>query len=155
YADEGSYTVTVAVKDDEGTLGRGTAVVTVADVKPAVNAGWGATLSQGGTFASSGSFTDPSGDTWTATVAYGDGSGLQPLTLNADKSFSLSYLYGNQGNFTVTVSVKDNEGTLGTSTTTVTVVFRPATISGRVFQDINTNGAQDSGERGIAGQTIL
>jgi hypothetical protein len=32
-------------------------------------------------------------DMWTATVDYGDGSGIQPLTLNEDKTFTLSHEY--------------------------------------------------------------
>ncbi len=52
-----------------------------ANTAPTVNAGLDTTILEGGTFSSSGSFTDPDSDTWTATVNYGDGSGAQSLTL--------------------------------------------------------------------------
>src|SRR5262249_30580575 len=64
---------------------------------PTVNAGPDATLNAGATFASTDSFTDPDPDTWTATVDYGDGSGAQPLALNADKTFSLQHVYATSG----------------------------------------------------------
>ena len=54
---------------------------------------------------SSGSFTDPGADTWTATVDYGDGSGVQALTLT-DKTFNLSHTYADNGSYTVTVTCR-------------------------------------------------
>jgi len=86
-----------------------------------VNAGSGATLDAGQTFVRSGSFSDPSADTWTATVNYGDGSGDQPLALNADKTFALSHPYPTAGSYTLTVKVRDDEGTIGSSTLIITV----------------------------------
>jgi PKD repeat protein len=85
-----------------------------------VNAGPAASLDEGGTFTSSGSFTDPGADTWTATVNYGDGSGAQPLPLSG-KTFSLSHTYADNGLYTVTVAVTDKDGSVGTGTTSVTV----------------------------------
>jgi len=39
-------------------------------------------INEGSFFSSSGSFHDPDlGDVWTATVDYGDGSGVQPLAI--------------------------------------------------------------------------
>ena len=62
-------------------------------------------VNEGATFTSSGSFTDPGADTWTATVDYGDGSGDQPLSLGPDKTFTLSHVYADNGRYTVTVTV--------------------------------------------------
>jgi hypothetical protein len=129
YADEGSYTVTVVVTEGSGASGSGTLLVTVNNVAPVVNLGPGATINEGGTFNGSGSFVDPSADTWTATVDYGDGSGPQSLTLNADKTFALNHLYGHAGTYAVTVAVKDDDGTVGTSTLTVTVNNLPPTVT--------------------------
>jgi hypothetical protein len=94
--------------------------VTVGDVTPLVSPISGGTLNAGTTYTASGSFVDPSNDTWTATVDYGDGSGVQPLTLSG-KNFSLSHLYTAPGNHAVTVKVIDDDGTTGTQTAGVMV----------------------------------
>ncbi len=121
YADDGVYNVTVAITDDDGGVGSDTALVTVNNVAPAVDAGPDTTIDEGDTFVSAGSFTDPGADTWTGTVDYGDGTGPQPLALNPDKTFALGNLYGNDGVYTVTVTVTDDEGGVGIDTATVTV----------------------------------
>jgi hypothetical protein len=128
YADNGVFTVTVTVTDDDGGSGSDTVQVTVNNVPPIVDAGADATINEGATFSSTGSFTDPGADTWTATVNYGDGSGSQPLTLNADKTFSLSHTYPDNGLYTVTVTVTDDDGGAGVDTVTVTVNNAPPTI---------------------------
>jgi len=120
YADNGAYTITVAVKDDDNAIGTDTAMVTVNNVAPTVNAGTDATINEGSAFSSSGSFTDPGADTWTATVDYGDGSGVQDLTLTG-KVFSLSHVYADNGSYTVTVTVKDDDNGVGTDTAVATV----------------------------------
>ena len=90
YADNGQYTVTLTVTDDDSGEGTNTLTVTVNNVAPTADAGSDATINEGGTFTSSGSFTDPGADTWTATVDYGDGFGVQALALDEDKRFALS-----------------------------------------------------------------
>ncbi len=73
------------------------------------------TINEGDTFTAHGSFTDSDSTAWTATVDYGDGSGVQPLPLNPDKTFSLSHLYVDNGSYTITVSITDNGNLTGTS----------------------------------------
>jgi hypothetical protein len=94
--------------------------VTVDNAAPEVDAGPGAAINEGDAFTSSGSFTDPGADTWTATVDYGDGSGVQPLTLTG-KTFSLSHVYADNGAHTVTVTVTDHLGGVGQDTALVAV----------------------------------
>ena len=123
YADNGAYTVTVTVKDDELAEGSDTATVTVNNIAPVVDAGLDATIVEAGTFTSAGSFTDPGADTWTATVDYGDGTGSQALALNPDKTFSLSHVYADDTGspFTVTVTVTDDDSGTNSDAAAVTV----------------------------------
>jgi hypothetical protein len=121
YADNGIYTVTVTVTDDDGGPGSDTVQVTVNNVAPTVDAGAGATIDEGALFSQSGSFTDPGTlDTWTATVDYGDGSGVQALALTG-QTFALSHTYADNGIYTVTVMVTDDDGGPGSDTVQVTV----------------------------------
>jgi Ca2+-binding RTX toxin-like protein len=128
YADEGSYTVTVHLIDDDGGAVTATAQVTVRDVAPVVIVGPTATINEGGTLTLAGSFTDPGLDTWTATVNYGDGSGAQNLTL-VGKTFSLNHAYPNSGTYNVTVTVTDDDGGVGVGILTLVVNNVPPTAS--------------------------
>ena len=83
----------------------------------------GATIIRSESYGSSGAFTDPGADAWTATVNYGDGSGTQSLALSG-KSFSLAHSYATAGTFTVTVTVQDDD--LGTGSRTGTAVVLSA-----------------------------
>jgi photosystem II stability/assembly factor-like uncharacterized protein len=113
YAREGTYAATVRVTDDAGAVGTATTTVTVANVAPSVQGGGAASIIQGSAFTRSGSFTDPGADTWSATVDYGDGSGLQGLGLAGNKTFVLSHAYGRAGTYWVNVKVTDNSGATG------------------------------------------
>ncbi|MFI5377669.1 MAG: right-handed parallel beta-helix repeat-containing protein [Tepidisphaerales bacterium] len=71
----------------------------------AVSSGADTAINEGSGLARSGSFTDADiTDTLTATVNYGDGGAMIPLTLNADKSFLLAHTYEENGLYAVTVS---------------------------------------------------
>lgn len=92
------------------------------------------TITRGAVLTQAGSFADAFGNSWTATVDYGDGSGVQPLTLNPDKTFNLSRLYAAApGNYTVTVTVDSDTGGFNVKTFTVTVV-PPRTVAKFVVQ---------------------
>src|SRR5258708_11835025 len=82
----------------------------------------GAKILEGATYAATGWFRGGGRDPWTATVDYGDGSGVQPLALTA-KTFGLSHVYGGVGSgpFTVTVTVADDDSAAGTAHASVTV----------------------------------
>lgn len=92
----------------------------ISNQPPQINPIADPTINEGGTYSTNGSFNDPSSTSWTATVDYGDGSGVQPLTLSGT-TFSLSHLYKDNGMYTVIVRVTNNQGAIGTGTATVTV----------------------------------
>src|SRR5262249_25578468 len=95
--------------------------VTVHNVPPAVDAGDDVRLPAGGVLNRAGSFTDPSADSWTGTVDYGDGGGVQPLPLDRHGRFHLQRRYGRPGAYRVTVTVADYDGGVGTDHFLVTV----------------------------------
>jgi N-acetylneuraminic acid mutarotase len=79
-------------------------------------------------FSSGGNFSDPDPQDWTVTVDYGDGTGMHTLPLfnlqpghNPTAQFSLNHAYRDNGVFTLTVTIDDHAGGLGTATAQVTV----------------------------------
>ncbi len=122
YADNGSYEVTVRVTESgaDAAVGSASTTVTVSNVAPTVATFAGATILRGEQYSAAGSFTDPGADTWTATVNYGDGSGVIPLALTG-KTFQLSHTYVVAGSFTVSAQVTDKDGGVSTKTAQVIV----------------------------------
>jgi len=130
----GSTTGQVSVIAEAGSISCLTtstcAALTVANTSPSVTifGPSSVTLEPGGTLSAGGSFFDPDGgQTWNATVDYGDGSGVQPLTFvpgggqGPRGTFSLSHVYGHTGPFTVIVRVSDGAGGQGSAALAVTV----------------------------------
>jgi RHS repeat-associated protein len=115
------YTASFTVTDSGGAFDQATFVIAVNNIAPLVDAGSDASIDEGSNFASTGSFTDRGTDTWTASVDYGDDTGVQPLTLNPDKSFDFLHVYADDGSYTVTVSVEDDDAGAGSDSLTVTV----------------------------------
>jgi len=121
FTQDGTYTVTLVVTDNDGLTDEITTTATVANVAPSSAAFAGATgLLPGEQYTSSGGFTDPGSDSWTATVDYGDGGGKTALSLTG-KTFALSHTYQAAGTFTVTVEVSDDHVT-SAATQSVTVM---------------------------------
>ncbi len=150
YADNGTYTVTVKVFDDDGGSDAKTFQVSVLNVAPLLSAPVNQTINEGSllTLTNIGSFTDPGFDnplnagnaanggetveTFTFTVNWGDGTATDsgngtidvhgsPGTLTAG-SFDGSHTYADNGNYTVTVTVFDDDGGQDQTTFTVNVL---------------------------------
>lgn len=109
YADNGVFQVTLTVTDPSGLSSAAVSSATIGNVAPSVDPVAGATILQGEQYTSAGGFTDPGSDIWTASVDYGDGSGLQPLLL-VDKTFVLSHTYAVPGTYQVNATVSDDDG---------------------------------------------
>ena len=125
--DDPTETVRMVIRDKDGGETEYLHVITVNNVDPAVDAGPDALVAtlnpafQGVPFVQAGAFTDPGVDDWTATVDYGEGAGPGALTL-VGKTFTLNHTYGSLGQFTITVSVDDGDGGIGTDQVIVDVV---------------------------------
>ena len=106
------------------------------------------TLNQGDTFTATGSSTDPDSTSWTATVNYGDGSGVQPLQLSG-MTFALSHVYSKLGTFTLTVQVTDNQGATGSATVLLTIIpvhgVKGANLSGTNYSGADLSNQNISG----------
>jgi len=145
YAQDGSFNVRLIVRDPRGLADTVTTTATVSNVAPVIASFAGASLLPGETYSASGSFADPGTDAWTATVDYGDGSGVGSLALTG-KTFSLSHAYMSAGTFTVTVRVSDDDVT--SSRTAPVTVLTPAQAVGRaiaLLDELAAAGKIDAG----------
>jgi DNA/RNA endonuclease G (NUC1)/PKD repeat protein len=145
YAQNGIYTVELTLTDNDGLTDIITTTTTVTNVAPTVNAFAGASLETGQQYSVSGTFTDPGADTWSATVNYGDGSGVQALSLSG-MGFQLQHTYTTPGTFTVTVVVSDGEGS-DTRTASVTQAPPRLTALGAAKVWIGLKNSDDVGLR--------
>jgi CSLREA domain-containing protein len=129
------FPISAFVSDSAGNDFSGNGTAQIANVAPTVTlASNSVVLTQDQPFSSSGAFADPGNDTWTATVNYGDGTGDQPLALGADKTFNLQHTYSSEGTFNVAVTVRDNDGGVGTAQQQAAVFL--AGTSSLVRQDV-------------------
>ena len=119
YTQNGAYSVRLIVTDDAALVDTIFTTAVIANVAPVIAAIAAGNIIKGETYVASGSFTDPGADIWTASVDYGDGSGVQALALTGN-TFSLSRLYASAGTYTVTVTVNDGVDAV-VATTQVTV----------------------------------
>lgn len=110
----GGYGIQVTVTDDDASQDSVTTSVVVNNVAPAVVAGPDQTANEGDAVAFAGSFTDPgSQDTHSYLWDFGDGVTATDLTA--------THIYADDGVYTATLIVTDDDGGVGTDTMTVTV----------------------------------
>ena len=120
WADDHTGTVTLRVTDNDGLTHTDTATVTVSNVAPAIQAVADQTANVDDTVNVSANFTDPgTSDTHTATIDWDDEhvDTIDPAT----SPVIGSHAYADSGVYTVTVTVTDDDGGIGTETFIVSV----------------------------------
>jgi PKD domain len=135
YADNGQYTVTVMVTDDD-SADSAAFTVTVANVAPSTTPPADQSATEGASKeVDLGSFSDPGADSpWAVDVDWGDGSAH--TTFNATSTGSLGtkpHTYADNGQYTVTVTVTDKDGVSDSHTFKVTVANVAPTITSVAF----------------------
>jgi PKD repeat protein/methionine-rich copper-binding protein CopC len=158
YADNGVYTVKVTVFDDDGGQHERTFTVTVNNIDPTLNVVGNQSVDEGSLLSLTdiGTFTDPgfnnpanTGDpanggeiteTFTYSVDWGDGTTDSTGAAMVDQvgspgaptagSFNASHTYADNGVYTVTVTVFDDDGGQHERTFTVTVNNVDPTLTG-------------------------
>ena len=131
YADEGVFTVTVTVTDAAALTDADSFDVTVSNVDPVVDAGPDVFLLLGATLSLDATFTDPgSGDTHVASIDWGDGTVATGTLDQGLGTVSGSHTYVEDDLFTVTVTVTDDDGGVGSDTLTVEVQDDPVVEAG-------------------------
>ena len=159
YADNGVYPVTITVDDGQGHPATANTTSTITNVPPVPTASVANPhLTCGQLSQFTGTFTDAGiiDQIWTWSINWGDGS---PATTGSNAlmatPITATHDYGtNGGPKTITLTVTDKDGGVGTATTLETNDCSPASIGDFVWNDLNANGIQDAGEPGLAGVTV-
>jgi len=129
------YTISVELTDNDGEQDTASTSVVVLNVAPVVDSGADQTVNEGDVVNFSGSFTDPgSADTHTIDWDFGDSTG-------AVGTLTQSHIYADNGIYTVTLTVTDDDGGSTSDTLTVTVnnVAPTIALSGlAVFEEGST-----------------
>lgn len=126
YRDNGRYTVTVSVRDDEGAAASKEFGVQVANRAPVVEAGSGTAINEGGAINLVGAGFSDAGlaDAHIVSIDWGDGTpyGVGLVTgTPAGATIRATHVYGDNGTFTVTVFVTDDDGAVASDTFQVVV----------------------------------
>ena len=147
YVDNGTFTVTVTVTDSYGAASTATRSVTVSNAAPAITAVTtpAAASSVGASVSATVTFTDAgSADTHDAVIEWGDG---QSTTVNAGSALTASatHAYANAGIYTVTVTVRDDDGDSAQTRSSILVVYDTAAgeINGSGWIPGATSAGQD------------
>jgi PKD repeat protein len=133
YVDSGTYTIAVTVTDGGGMSVAGGTTVTATNVSPSLSSlvFTPSSVTDHQTVTVSGTFSDPgTSDTFTLTVAWGDGSSSTASLAAGVRSFSASHQYATASTYDVVVTVTDRDSGAGTQSAFLDVSARNTAPSG-------------------------
>jgi len=112
FDDNGTYPVKARIIDKDGGYGEYTTNVVVNNVPPSVTAPADQSSDEGSSHSFSlGSFTDPGADSpWTVSVDWGDGHTTTGTRTTTGGLGTSDHTYDDNGDYTATVTVTDNDG---------------------------------------------
>jgi PKD repeat protein len=123
--DDDPRAVLGVVRDKDGGVSTYAGNVVVANVAPAVNAGADAQIYSGGSFAFSGSFSDPGADApWSYNISWGNGV-TSGSTSDPSAQITGTRQYFAAGSYPVQLSVTDKDNATGSDAAVVTVLRLP------------------------------
>ncbi|CAD7773191.1 von Willebrand factor type A domain protein [Candidatus Methanoperedenaceae archaeon GB50] len=131
------HTGRVKVEVSDGVLtDNDTALVTINNTAPTVDAGYNQTVNENDMVCFSGSFTDPGCDTWTYEWDFGDGSPVETGTCTPGTPITATHIYPHPDIYTATLVVTDDDGGVGSDDVKIRV--RPTT--GLKYVDVDSEG---------------
>ena len=139
WGDDWDGSAIVEIRDPYHATDTATAIVTVLNVAPSVEAGIDQTVYSGDVISFSGSFFDPGWlDTHTITWDFDDGGGTSG-------TLTPTYMYLLAGVYQITLTVVDDDGGVGFDTLTITVERIPVPIDIKPGSDPNSINPKSKG----------
>ncbi len=149
YGDNGYYNVSITATDDDGGVSTSVFTIEIRNVEPSIDIGGPYAGDENSPIEFTAKVTDPGSDDLTfiwdwgdgttdAIAFYNDGISVDPPkspwgTYPFDATHTISHVWGDNGDFTVTLTVMDDDGGVTVEQTVVTVTNVAPTIEGIVY----------------------